>query len=316
MVPAALASRLVEIVTANVRRRYPYHQTVTLFDDGDVRPPHQLTPIFAGAFDWHSAVHSHWCLARLGRAGSLDGITEAAVAAELAFLQRRPGFELPYGLAWLLTLAAELRAVDAARAALLAPLERLARDRLIAWCGRLPAPVRSGEHSQSAFALGLALDWARAVGDRDAWAAFAGAAERHHAGDRDAALHLEPSAYDFLSPTLGVAALIARVRPSADFAAWLDGFAPLLGRAETLTPVATTDRADGKLVHWDGLNLSRAWMLAEIAAALPDGDEREPALTALAAAHGEAGVAALDDMSYAGSHWLPTFAIYWLTGRI
>jgi hypothetical protein len=223
---------------------------------------------------------------------------------------------MPYGLAWLLTLAGELRRSGDARAARLRGLEELARDRLVGWAHRLPAPVRSGEHSQSAFAIGLALDWAAVAGEADAFAALAASAERHHGGDRDAALHLEPGGHDFLSPTLGVAALMARVRPPDEFAAWLDGFAPLLGRAETLVPVLAADRADGKLVHWDGLNLSRAWMLAEIAAGLPDGDEREPALTALAAAHGEAGVAALDDMSYAGSHWLPTFAIYWLTGRL
>jgi len=80
--------------------------------------------------------------------------------------------------------------------------------------------------------------------------------------------------------------------------------------------VRAIDRADGKLVHWDGLNLSRAWMLDEIAAALPAADDRVPALAALAAAHGSAGLAALDDLTYAGAHWLPSFAIYWATGRV
>lgn len=308
--PATLARRLVEILEANLVRRHPYHLSAVIDDVTEIGPPHQLTPIFCGCYDWHSAVHSHWALVRLGRPVELAA---ELVAREHAFLARRPGFELPYGLAWLLTLAGELRLAGDTR---LASLESLARDRLVAWLGRLPMPVRGGEHTQSAFAAGLALDWARVAGDGAAAAAIIAAAERLHGGDRDAALHHEPGGHDFLSPALGAAALIARVRRADDFAAWLDGFAPRLGRAPTLAPVTAVDRADGKLVHWDGLNLSRAWMLAAIGDALPDRDERRPALAALAAAHGAAGVAALDDMTYAGSHWLPSFAVYWLTGPL
>jgi hypothetical protein len=309
-VPATLAVRLVEILEANLRRRHPYHLSLVMEDVTEIGPPHRLTPIFCGCFDWHSAVHSHWALVRLGRPIDLPGDD---VAREHAFLARRPSFELPYGLGWLLTLAGELRLAGDTR---LAPLEELARDRLVGWLGRLPVPVRGGEHTQTAFAAGLALDWARVAGDAAAAAAIGAAAERLHGGDRDAPLGYEPGAYDFLSPSLATAALIARVRPADDFAAWLDGFAPRLGRAATLAPVAAVDRDDGKLVHWDGLNLSRAWMLDAIAAALPAGDERRPALAGLAAAHGAAGVAALDDMTYAGSHWLPSFAVYWLTGPL
>jgi hypothetical protein len=309
-VPAALSRRLVEIVAPNLRRRHPYHLSTVIDDVTDVRAPHELTPLFYGCFDWHSAVHSHWALVRLGAAVDLpaDG-----VEAERAFLARRPSFELPYGLAWLLTLAGELRRSGDAR---LAPLEELARDRIVAWLDRLPVPVRGGEHSQTAFAAGLALDWARVAGDGEATRAITAAAERLHGADADAPIGFEPSAHDFLSPALGAAALMARVRAPDDFAAWLDRFAPRLGRAPTLAPVVPVDRADGKLVHWDGLNLSRAWMLAAISAALPAGDDRRPALDALAAAHGAAGLAALDDMTYAGSHWLPSFAVYWLTGPL
>lgn len=309
-VPATLARRLTEILSTNIVREHPYHLSATLFGDETDLTPRQLTPIFAGCFDWHSAVHSHWALVRLGVRIDLPA---EGVARELAFLACRPGFELPYGLAWLLTLAGELRLAGDTR---LAPLEAIARDRVVAWLGRLPVPVRGGEHTQSAFAAGLALDWARVAGDDQAAAAIGAAAERLLGDDRDAPLGYEPGAYDFLSPALATASLIARVRPPDEFAGWLDGFAPRLGRATTLVPVVPVDRADGKLVHWDGLNLSRAWMLAEIAAALPAGDPRRPVLDALAAAHGAAGVAALDDMTYAGSHWLPSFAVYWLTGPL
>jgi hypothetical protein len=164
--------------------------------------------------------------------------------------------------------------------------------------------------------MSLVLDAARSQGDDALAARVIATAERWHGADRGAALAFEPSAYDFLSPALGAASLMARVRGPDDFAAWLDGFCPDLGRGPTLAPVAPADRADGKLVHWDGLNLSRAWMLTAIAGALPEGDARRPALTTRAHRHGDAGVAALEAATYAGSHWLPSFAIYWLTGPL
>jgi len=261
-------------------------------------------PIFGGCYDWHSAVHSHWALMRLRHqiadvTSVLDRrLTIPAAAEELAFLEARPAFEIPYGLAWLLALCAEARGTRWQAA--LAGLEQLARDRMTAWARNLEAPVRSGQHGQSAFALALALDWARDHDD-DAAAAFARAAELH----ADRAHVAEPGPHDFLSPSLAAAWLIARVRTPDDFAAWLE--------VPALTPVHTRDRADGKLVHWDGLNLSRAWMLAAIARALPADDARRPDLDASARAHLTAGLAGLDAMTFAGSHWLPTFAIYALT---
>jgi hypothetical protein len=315
------AERLTTVLADNVERALPYQLVVALSDEEEVRPPRELTPIFAGAYDWHSAVHSHWALVRLRRhvaaetRSAIDAllgrrVTAEAVAREVAFLDGRPGFELPYGLAWVLALAAEARAQGVRRP--IERLEELARDRLVRWLGRIPAPIRSGEHSQSAFANALAIDWARGAGDREAEAKLIDAAERLHGGDRDAPLHWEPGAHDFLSPTLGAASLLARVRAPDDFARWLDGFAPALGR-RAMNPVQAIDRHDGKLVHWDGLNLSRAWMLVEIARALPPGDPRVRVLEDLGANHRRAGLSALDDMSYAGAHWLPSFAVRALT---
>jgi hypothetical protein len=323
-VPPALAARLAETILSDLTRTYPYRLNVTLHAASDLRLPAEATPIFCGSFDWHSSVHSHRALVRLRAHVStalrarIDEtlrarLTPAAAAAELAFLEGQPAFELPYGIAWLLALAAELRAAGPAWHTPVIALESLARERLLAWARRLPAPVRSGEHAQSAFAIGLGLDWAAAAGDSAAHAELAAIALGHHGSDRDLPLHLEPGGHDFLSPTLSAAALMARVCTPERLAAWLDVAAPRLGREPTLEPVSAVDRADGKLVHWDGLDLSRAWMLAAIAGALPSGDVRADALGRLAARHGALGVAALDDMTFAGSHWLPSFAVHWLT---
>jgi hypothetical protein len=316
---------LADHLLAGIDREYPNQVTHVAHGDAILPSPRERHPIFYGCYDWHSAVHSHWALFRLRRHAALSAKIDAAlamriepdaVAREIAWLSPRPRFELPYGLAWLLALAAEARRAPGEIGQRwrhgLAPLEALARDRLVRWIERLPAPIRSGEHAQSAFAMTLVHDWARVAGDDAAVATVAARARAFHAADR-AAWHVEPSAYDFLSPGLAVAWLMSRV--ADPFGKWLDGYAPDLGRDLVLEPPVASDRGDGKLVHWDGLALSRAWMLIEIARALPVRDRRIAALTAQADAHGDAGSRSLVDATYAGLHWLPSFAVYWLTAR-
>jgi hypothetical protein len=334
--PLERAERIAGLALEAVAREYPSHLHHVMQDDRDARPPRQLTPAFFGSFDWHSAVHGHWCLARLARrfprAGfvvdaraALDrSLTPANIAGELAYLggPGREGFERPYGLAWLLQLAAELREWDdrdAARwRAALAPLEALAAGRLRAGLARLPWPVRAGVHAQTAFALGLALDWARAAAARDFESQIVERARAFFVRDVDAPIRYEPSGHDFLSPILGEADLMRRVLAPGEYGAWLEGFLPDLESAEAarwLTPVASPDRADGQLSHLDGLNLSRAWMLLGIASALPEEGRRGNALKAGAERHAAAGLAAVTGEHYAGSHWLGSFAAYLMTGR-
>jgi len=147
--------------------------------------PRALTPAFYGCYDWHSSVHAHWLLARLARLypdapfanparAALDrSLGDANLAGELRYFQTpgRASFERPYGLAWLLQLAAELRAWDDPQAkrwaASLAPLESEVAQRLQTWLPKLRYPIRVGEHSQTAFALGLVHDWAVRAGDEN-----------------------------------------------------------------------------------------------------------------------------------------------------
>lgn len=321
---------------ACVHREYPNKLAHVLVGPEDVASPRQLTPAFYGCFDWHSAVHGHWLLARLARrfpaaafaakarAALAESFTPEAIAGEVRYLERddRSGFERPYGLAWLLQLAAELRAwddPDARRwAQTLAPLERLAAERVRAWVPKLSHPIRSGEHSQTGFALGLVLDWARQADDDALAAALEAEVRRLHANDRDCALHLEPSGHDFLSPCLGAADLVRRVLPPEEVARWLDRALPVIphdGSADWLPVAGATDRTDGKLVHLDGLSLSRAWMLDGLEHGLPQSDPRRAALRAAAQRHAEAGLAAVSDEHYEGGHWLASFAVYLTTRR-
>ena len=175
-----------------------------------------------------------------------------------------------------------------------------------------------GEHSQTAFALGLVLDWARVAGDAETGALVVSRSRDFYGADRGCPLGYEPSGEDFLSPCLAEADLMRRVLPPAELARWLSGFLPRLptdGQAAWLEPGLVTDPTDPKLAHLDGLNLSRAWMLEGVAAALPAGDPRVASLRAAAAVHREKGLAAVTGEHYEGGHWLGTFAVYLVTGR-
>ena len=319
-----------------VRRPFPYHLVHVVNSDADVRPPRELTPAFYGCFDWHSAVHGHWTLARAihlvpgapwadeARGVLRQNLTEPNLKAEAEYfrLPGREGFERPYGLAWLLQLTDELRGVKEVHAMnwarWLEPLETIAVHRLCTWLHKLTHPIRSGEHSQTAFSVGLALDHVRASRKRGWEELFLSRARDFYARDVDAPLAYEPSGHDFLSPALAEADLMRRVLPGDEFRAWLYAFLPRIpldGSADWLTPATSPDPSDGKLSHLDGLSLSRAWMLEGIAHALPEGDARRPALLACADAHARAGLGAVEAAHYAGAHWLGSFAVYLLTRR-
>jgi Protein of unknown function (DUF2891) len=332
----ALAERFARLALACVHKEYPNKIGHVLNSDADVRPPRELTPAFYGCYDWHSSVHGHWLLARVARlvpgtklaAEATEALGQSLTAENLAAEARymegpgRVSFERPYGLAWLLQLAAELREWGSPEArawsAALAPLEQAAARRLDDWLPKLTAPIRIGEHSQTAFSLGLVLDWARSAGDRETEALVVSRSRDFYGKDRDCPLNYEPSGEDFLSPCLGEADLMRRVFDKAEYARWLDEFLPNLprdGRGDWLAPGVVTDPTDPKLAHLDGLNLSRAWMLEGMASGLPAKDPRVAGLLATARVHREAGLASVTGEHYEGGHWLGTYAVYLVTGR-
>lgn len=328
--------RFAQLALDCVQREYPNKISHVLQSDEDARTPRELYPAFYGCYDWHSAVHGHWLLVRLLRdmpdgemaetiTAALDAnLTPEAIAGEVAYFQGegRESFERPYGLAWLLQLGLELREWDDPRArrwlAALAPLEQAVVERYKAWLPNLLYPIRIGTHNQSAFGFALALDWARVTGDVELERLIVDKSRDFHIEDRECPIAYEPSGEDFLSPCLMEADLMRRVMPQAEYSAWLGGFLPDIptdGGGDWLEPGEVVDPTDGKLVHLDGVNLSRAWNLEAIAHALPSGDPRIASLEAAADLHGEAGIAAVTGEDYAGGHWLASFATYYVTGR-
>jgi hypothetical protein len=334
--PTAAVERFATLALECAHKEYPNKISHVLAGDADARPPRALTPAFFGCYDWHSSVHGHWLLARLARlypeapfaqparAALARSLTPPKIAAEVEYL-RGPGrtsFERPYGLAWLLQLATELDEWGTAEArawsAALAPLEREAAARLSAWLPKLTRPIRVGEHSQTAFAFGLALDWARARGDRAFETLLVARSRAFYERDRACPIAYEPSGEDFLSPCLAEADLMRRILDPAAFAGWLSAFLPDLTRQTTATwlePGIVTDPSDPKLAHLDGLNLSRAWMLDGILGGLPASDARRDVLAQAARVHRDAGLRNVTGEHYEGGHWLGTFAVYLVTER-
>lgn len=335
-VDPALAERFVDLALHCVHQEYPNKIAHVMASDTDALVPRELTPSFYGCFDWHSAVHGHWMLARLARlqpdaefvaknrAALAKSFTAENLAIETAYLRAegRESFERPYGLAWLLQLAAELREWDDDQArewsSALRPLESLAAERFSSWLPKLAYSIRTGEHSQTAFAFGLVLDWARSTGNREMESLLLERTLTLYAKDRACPLSYEPSGQDFLSPCLAEADLLRRVMEPEGFASWLGEFLPEIpvdGSTSWLPVGLVTDRADGKLAHLDGLNLSRAWMLEGIAHSLPEGDKRRLTLTNTANAHREDALVNVSGEHYAGGHWLASFATYLVTAR-
>jgi len=330
------AERFAKLALACVEKEYPNKITRVLNSDTDVAPPRKLTPAFYGCYEWHSSVHGHWLLIRLIRAfpdapfvaPARDALRKSLRAENLkqeaAYLRGagRASFERPYGLAWLFQLCAELREWDDEQAremsANLRPLEEVAVERLKTWLPKLSHPVRIGEHDQTAFALGLMLDYARSTGNEAFAKLVSDSAKKFFLADKNCPLGYEPSGEDFLSPCLAEADVMRRVLSPAEFASWLKEFMPQIPTtpsADWLPVTVSPDPSDPKLAHLDGLNLSRAWMLEGIISALPADDPRRPALVAAADAHRRAGLAAVTGEHYEGGHWLGSFAVYLTTER-
>lgn len=324
--------KFAQLALECILREYPNCNQYFCEGESEVKPPHQLTPAFYGCLDWHSAVHNHWLLIRLLRwypdgefcAAATEAIaqnlTPENISVEAAYLQRKPNFEVPYGLAWLLQLTTELREWQDARAkewlGILQPLEEVVQTNLYKWLYPLTAPARIGTHRQTAFALGLIWDWAKTMDNSEFMLLVEKKGRFFYLGDRQYPWQIEPLGYDFLSPCLAEADLMRRLLPPVEFAQWLSHFLPDLSKSDrSFEPAPVSEPGDYQQSHLDGLNVSRAWMLEGIIWGLPEEDDRREFLQTKAQLHRQMGLAAVTDEHYAGSHWLGSFAVYLVTRR-
>ena len=328
------ASHFASLALNCIRKEYPNKPDHTINDAADVRSPRAMHAAFYGCFDWHSTVHGHWMLVHLLRLfpslpeardirTALDANLSAKnIAGEVAYLNQsnRASFERTYGWAWLLKLAEELHDWNDQNGKRwsqnLQPLADGFAEKYLSFLPKQNYPIRTGVHPNTAFGLAFALDYARAVGNKKLESLIVERSRTYYAHDANYPASWEPGGEDFFSPALMEADLMRRIMSKTEFVAWFHRFLPGISRGQPrqlLRPAIVTDRTDPKLVHLDGLNLSRAWCMRSIAVALPQNDPSRKILTRSAIAHAQAALPYVASGNYEGEHWLASFAVYMLT---
>jgi Protein of unknown function (DUF2891) len=328
------ASHFAQLALKCVQKEYPNKPDHTINDAADVRNPRAMHAVFYGCLDWHSSVHGHWMLVHLLRLfpaipeareirAALDANLSAKnIANEVAYLGQlnRASFERTYGWAWLLKLAEELHGwndEDGKRwSQNLQPLADAFVEKYLNFLPKQTYPIRTGVHPNTAFGLAFALDYARVVSNQKLESLIVERSRTYFGHDMDYPASWEPGGEDFFSPALIEADLMRRVMSTTEFAGWFHHFLPGTakgGPKALLQPAIVTDRTDPKLVHLDGLNLSRAWCMRSIAFALPQNDPARKVLAQAATAHAQAALVHVASGNYEGEHWLASFAVYMLT---
>jgi len=316
------ANRLATLPIHCIQQPLPYKSGIVIATEEDLAMPQVHHPAFFGCFDWHSAVHGHWSLVYLlkkfpqlenrDRAIQMlqENLTAANILAELAYFnlnKESKSFERTYGWAWLLKLAEELYTWDDPIAQELynnlTPLCNHISKGYIEYLPKLVYPIRVGEHSNTAFGLSFAYDYAVTVGHAELEASIVEHAKRFYLDDKSCPITWEPSGYDFLSPCLEELNIMRKVLDDDSFKSWSEDFLPgLFSEQLALEPGRILDRSDGKLVHLDGLNFSRAWCLYN----LTDCESCK----SIADEHLQYSLGNITDGDYAGQHWLASFALY------
>jgi hypothetical protein len=307
-----------------IDQEYPNKLGQVLGDDSYLAPPRELHPAFYGCFDWHSSVHGHWTLVTILKTFPefehrneillklKKNITKENILKEVEYFddEHNKDYERTYGWAWLLKLDETLLEWNSPEAEEmhknLEPLVNLISEKFNEFLDKLIYPIRVGEHSNIAFGMSFAYDYAQKYNAKLA-KKIEQKAKEYFLNDRDCPLTWEPGGFDFLSPCLQEAALMQKVLSEKEFRMWLKKFLPGFERnpGKFLQPVDVTDRSDGKLAHLDGLNFSRAWCLFEIGNAL---ENRK--MIDLGIRHFNYSYEKMDSGEYAGAHWLASFATY------
>jgi len=319
------ANNLIQLPLACVHQEYPNKLGQVVGTKDDLREPKDLHPSFYGCFDWHSAVHGHWSLVKLLKdfpdiaekdeavQKLRSNISAENIKKEVLYFhgKHNKSYERTYGWTWLLKLAEELHTWDNPVARELEenlqPLTDLIVEKYHNFLPKLVYPIRVGEHTNTAFGLSFAYDYAKTVKDEKLASLIAQRVRDYYLSDADCPITWEPSGFDFLSPCLEEANIMSKVMSKEEFLPWLDAFLPDLKNVDFEMPVGkVSDRSDGKLVHLDGVNFSRAWCLYNLAKV----DKKYAHLTALANKHVNHSLPSLVGDSYEGGHWLGSFAIY------
>lgn len=328
------ASNFALIALNCVQKEFPNKLAHVMNDSSEVLNPKSLHPSFYGCFDWHSSVHGHWMLVRLLklfpglpesyriRQVLTENLSREKILIEVQYLHQasRSSFERTYGWAWLLKLVTELETWDDPLGIQLSenlhPLALTIENRYIEFLPKQEFPIRRGVHPNTAFGLSFALDYARIMQRKNLEQLVTELALKYFGKDKNSAARWEPDGDDFLSPSLTEANLMSRILDVKAFIKWFDTFLPGISVGEPsnlLNPVPVSDRSDPKIVHLDGLNLSRAWCMFRIAKTLPDAHPAKGILYQSGIQHANKTLPFIATGNYEGEHWLASFAVYMLS---
>lgn len=327
-----VAVSLTKLALKCIQKEYPNKLDHVMNDKSEVLSPSIMHPAFYGCFDWHSSVHGHWMLVRVLklfpnienanaiRKALSENLTEENIKTEVAYLNKenRKSFERTYGWAWLLKLQEELIGWEDNDGKNwcknLQPLTDAFVKQYILFLPKQNYPIRTGVHPNTAFGISFALDYSRKTGNKHFENLLKERALEYYKKDKDYDAKWEPSGEDFFSPALMEADLMRRILSKDEFEKWLKKFLPNINNAKNLLePAIVTDRSDPKLVHLDGLNLSRAWCMYGIANFLPIKSNLKNLLKESADKHAKDGLANIFSGGYEGEHWLASFAVYMLS---
>lgn len=319
------AQKILQLPLSCIETEYPNKTGQVLANAAELGGPKELHPVFYGCFDWHSAVHGFWSISEilqqypqldednLIKSKMLKMISKENIAAEIAYFNREHeySFERTYGWAWLLKLQQSLDDWDSESGQQMSvnlyPLTELIIEKYKAYLPKLVYPIRVGTHTNTAFGLSLAYDYALTLDDLEFKNIIKERAKYFYGNDKNAPINWEPDGYDFLSPAMQEVDIMRKILSETEFREWLDGYLPQLLRKDFDWDVAVvSDRSDGHLVHLDGLNFSRAWVFYGLAAQYPELRHLIP----LADEHFMAAYPNLLGDTYEGGHWLGSFALY------
>ena len=322
----AQANKLATLPQKCLQQEYPNKLNQLLADSTEIQSPRQLHPAFYGCFDWHSSVHGHWSLAFLinnfrdlkNQQAIIEllqqNLSEQNITSEIAYLNKKHenSFERTYGWAWILKLQTELQSSSnnqlRSLATNLEPLSKLVVSRYETFLPKLLYPIRNGTHTNTAFGLSFAWDYAVYTNNKSFQNILKTNAIRLFAADKNAPILWEPSGTDFLSPTMEEISIMNNVLPKKDFMVWLKKFLPSIFNQKFSWAVAqVSDRTDGHLVHLDGLNFSRAWNFYNLMTKFP---KEFAHLKPLANKHLQHSLPTITDQNYEGEHWLASFALH------
>ncbi len=320
-----LANELIELPLKCIQHEYPNKLAIVYNDSTKILQPHEIHPTFYGCFDWHSSVHGHWLLvSMLRRFPNLDkaaeirkklnaNLTETNIAKEIELFnsENNNSFERTYGWAWLAKLQQELNAWQDVDGQNLARILRPLTDNIILkfqkFLPKLVYPIRSGEHPNTAFGLSFILDYSISVNDTTTINLIKTKAKQLYGNDQNYNFNYEPSGSDFLSPGLEEIELMSKVLEVKEFEKWLKEFcSQMFNKNFYLEPGIVKDKSDGKLVHLDGLNMSRAWCLYNISRK----QSKLIHLKKLADTHLNFAIQNMNGQDYMGQHWLASFLAY------